>query len=183
MQPPHAMTEADDFFLDLLDETPQRAQASASSWAETPAPSFESAQAISTPTDELEAGTPFNPEEATTSQPQAQDFAEAHYQTQQDFPIDSQLAPTERLPDDYQLEAASSASPVSEAAPESAATESRTSHAGQITLEQLSPEVIDAIARRAAEHLSERVVEQIAWEVVPDLAELLIKRRLEEGKQ
>jgi CheY-like chemotaxis protein len=51
---------------------------------------------------------------------------------------------------------------------------------GQITLDQLSPEVIDAIARRAVEQLSEKVVEQIAWEVVPELAELLIKRQLEE---
>jgi hypothetical protein len=53
---------------------------------------------------------------------------------------------------------------------------------GQITLEQLSPEVIDAIVRRAVEHLSERVVRDIAWEVVPDLAELLIKKRLEEQR-
>jgi CheY-like chemotaxis protein len=53
---------------------------------------------------------------------------------------------------------------------------------GQITLEQLSPEVIDAIARRAVEHLSERVVSEIAWEVVPDLAELLIKKRLDEQR-
>jgi hypothetical protein len=53
----------------------------------------------------------------------------------------------------------------------------------QISLEQLSPEVIDAIARRAVEHLSERVVQEIAWEVVPQLAELLIKRKLEEEKQ
>jgi CheY-like chemotaxis protein len=45
---------------------------------------------------------------------------------------------------------------------------------------QLSPEVIDAIARRAVEQLSERVVQQIAWEVVPQLAELMIKRKLEE---
>ena len=51
---------------------------------------------------------------------------------------------------------------------------------GQITLDQLSPEVIDAIARRAVEQLSAKVVEQIAWEVVPELAELLIKRQLEE---
>ncbi|MBA3765504.1 MAG: response regulator [Acidobacteria bacterium] len=50
---------------------------------------------------------------------------------------------------------------------------------GQITLSQLSPEVIDAIARRAVEQISERVVEQVAWEVVPELAELLIKRHLE----
>ena len=49
-----------------------------------------------------------------------------------------------------------------------------------ITAENLSPEMIDAIARRAVEMLSEKVVREIAWEVVPELAELLIKRRLEE---
>jgi CheY-like chemotaxis protein len=45
---------------------------------------------------------------------------------------------------------------------------------------ELSPEMIDAIARRAVEHMSEKVVQEIAWEVVPQLAELLIKRQLEE---
>jgi CheY-like chemotaxis protein len=45
---------------------------------------------------------------------------------------------------------------------------------------ELSPAMIDAIARRAVEHLSEKVVQEIAWEVVPQLAELLIKRQLEE---
>jgi CheY-like chemotaxis protein len=49
-----------------------------------------------------------------------------------------------------------------------------------ITAEQLSPEMIDAIARRAVEHMSEKVIQEIAWEVVPQLAELLIKRQLEE---
>lgn len=53
---------------------------------------------------------------------------------------------------------------------------------GQITLEQLSPEAIDAIARRAIELLSERVVREIAWDVVPELAELLIKKRLDEER-
>jgi hypothetical protein len=48
------------------------------------------------------------------------------------------------------------------------------------SLRQLSPEMIDAIARRAVEHLSEKVVEEIAWEVVPQLAELMIRRQLEE---
>lgn len=46
--------------------------------------------------------------------------------------------------------------------------------------QELSPEMIDAIARRAVEQLSEKVVQEIAWEVVPELAELLIKRQLEE---
>ena len=57
------------------------------------------------------------------------------------------------------------------------------SAASQITLEQLSPEVIEAIARRVVEQLSEKVVEEIAWEVVPQLAELLIKRKLEEERK
>ncbi len=51
---------------------------------------------------------------------------------------------------------------------------------GQVSSQQLSPEAIDAIARRAVEMLSEKVVQEIAWEVVPQLAELMIKRQLEE---
>ena len=44
----------------------------------------------------------------------------------------------------------------------------------------LSQETIDAIARRVVEMMSEKVIQEIAWEVVPDLAELMIKRQLEE---
>jgi CheY-like chemotaxis protein len=44
----------------------------------------------------------------------------------------------------------------------------------------LSPAMIDAIARRAVELMSEKVVREIAWDVVPELAELLIKQKLEE---
>jgi CheY-like chemotaxis protein len=49
-----------------------------------------------------------------------------------------------------------------------------------ISADQLSPEMIDAIARRVVEMMSDKVVREVAWEVVPDLAELLIKRQLEE---
>jgi CheY-like chemotaxis protein len=59
-------------------------------------------------------------------------------------------------------------------------TAEHSSTARQLTIGDLSPELIDAIARRAVEMLSESVVQEIAWEVVPDLAELLIKRQLEE---
>ncbi len=52
--------------------------------------------------------------------------------------------------------------------------------AQQIQPEQLSPEVIDAIARRVIELMSDRVVREVAWDVVPELAERLIKRRLDE---
>ena len=47
----------------------------------------------------------------------------------------------------------------------------------------LSPEMIDAIARRAVELMSDKVIREIAWEVVPELAELLIKKQLEESKK
>jgi CheY-like chemotaxis protein len=49
-----------------------------------------------------------------------------------------------------------------------------------ISADQLSPEMIDAIARRVVEMMSDKVIREIAWEVVPDLAELLIKQQLEQ---
>ena len=52
--------------------------------------------------------------------------------------------------------------------------------ASGVTAGNLSPEMIDVIARRVVEMMSDKVVREIAWEVVPDLAELLIQRRLEE---
>jgi len=55
-----------------------------------------------------------------------------------------------------------------------------TAPATSISADQLSPEMIDAIARRVVEMMSDKVVREIAWEVVPDLAELLIKQQLEE---
>ena len=47
-------------------------------------------------------------------------------------------------------------------------------------INQISPEVIDAIARRVVELMSTSVIEQIAWEVVPQLSEALIKNQLQE---
>lgn len=208
--PRAATTEADDFFLDLLDESPEQARSSAPIFAATPEPQIGAAPA-SSPAEGMDAHALSGYEEATAeAQPQTQEFIEpqvlseesgaefmqteaeastvAEFQsaqaapvsTPEDFPGDMQLAPTERLPDNYQAEKAPAEMGGAES---SAAVASASPATGQITLDQLSPEVIDAIARRAVEQLSERVVEQIAWEVVPDLAELLIKRRLEEGKQ
>jgi CheY-like chemotaxis protein len=45
---------------------------------------------------------------------------------------------------------------------------------------QLSPELIDAIAQRVIEKLSDRTVKEIAWEVVPQQADLIIKKMVEE---
>ena len=54
--------------------------------------------------------------------------------------------------------------------------------ATSISADQLSPEMIDVIARRVVELMSDKVVREIAWEVVPDLAELLIKQQLRKTK-
>lgn len=44
----------------------------------------------------------------------------------------------------------------------------------------LSEESIDRIARRVVELLSEDALREVAWEVIPDLAEVVIKERLNE---
>ena len=57
--------------------------------------------------------------------------------------------------------------------------ESRTHAAGASAgAAQLSPELVDAVARRVVELMSDQAVREIAWEVVPDLAERLIRERL-----
>ena len=43
----------------------------------------------------------------------------------------------------------------------------------------MSPAELDAVARRVVRMLSERVVRDIAWEVVPELSDLLIRERLQ----
>ena len=46
-------------------------------------------------------------------------------------------------------------------------------------IDGLSAAAIDAIARRMVEQMSDKVIREIAWEVVPELSELLIKQKLE----
>ncbi|MBL8149076.1 MAG: response regulator [Blastocatellia bacterium] len=48
------------------------------------------------------------------------------------------------------------------------------------TIDQIPQHLIDEIVRQAVAKMSEDVVRQIAWEVVPDLAEILIKKRLDQ---
>jgi CheY-like chemotaxis protein len=45
---------------------------------------------------------------------------------------------------------------------------------------ELTDEQIDRIAAKVVEKLSDRIVREIAWEVVPDMAEIAVKRRIAE---
>ena len=47
--------------------------------------------------------------------------------------------------------------------------------------QELSPEAINAIAQRVIEKMSDKVIREIAWEVVPELSELMIKKKLEQS--
>ncbi len=62
------------------------------------------------------------------------------------------------------------------------AEESMRARQGETVKSDLSPETIDAIARRVVEQMSDNVIREIAWEVVPGLSEALIKKKLGEPK-
>ena len=198
IEPAYSASRDDDFILDLEDEAFYKKPQSlaASEVEEMPAPA-ETEDAL-LPV-QLE-------EEMTQASPRAEEFTEAQFageeQRAEFAPTEETFAPTGEAfeqqphlsaePLMYEAESTNEAGPLTQDAPTgagdmSAAQEAShapnaTAQGGRIGLDQLSPEVIDAIARRAVEHLSERVVQEIAWEVVPQLAELLIKRRLEEDK-
>jgi CheY-like chemotaxis protein len=216
--PTAAAAEADDFILDLMDETPVRPPyAPASDTAPT--------AAAAPPVDEMSEETLFDfQDETAEAAPPVEEFAEAQTTIEEqpaewattEEPAPFEMAggaasfeeaapqmtdPSLALQETQEVASAAAsnewpqaetslaetmASPVDGHEPVGAAVSSPpppASAAPQITLEQLSPDVIEAIARRVVEQLSAKVVEEIAWEVVPQLAELLIKRKLEEEKQ
>ncbi len=159
---PASASSADDFVLDIdLDDVPEYTTRE----APIRAPVFAAADTFSDRGGNTHAGTSETSviDSAVEVEATADQFAKT-----QEFPrhfpvtsddIDRQTANTEPL----------QRTPVATAPA-----------ASETSVQELSPEMIDAIARRAVEHLSERVVQEIAWEVVPQLAELMIKRQLEE---
>jgi hypothetical protein len=44
----------------------------------------------------------------------------------------------------------------------------------------LSDEQVDRIARRVVEMLGENIVREVAWEVIPDMVEVVVKERIRE---
>jgi CheY-like chemotaxis protein len=47
-----------------------------------------------------------------------------------------------------------------------------------LDMASLSPEALDLIAQRVVQQLSDAVVREVAWEVVPELAERLVRQRI-----
>jgi hypothetical protein len=103
-------------------------------------------------------------------------------------PYESAAVPPELTPDpvpvfgetEFPVAGTSDASTSPYASSPSTHVSSSSTPVAGFSADQLSPEMIDAIARRCVELMSDKVIREIAWEVVPDLAELLIKRQLEE---
>jgi CheY-like chemotaxis protein len=54
------------------------------------------------------------------------------------------------------------------------------SDASNLNASNLNDEMVDRIARRVIELMSEKVVRDVAWEVIPDLAEMVVKQRIRE---
>lgn len=52
-----------------------------------------------------------------------------------------------------------------------------------VSADQLSDEVLDKIVEKVVERMSADVISEIAWEVVPELSEILIKRSIEESNK
>lgn len=208
IEPPVSATEADDFILDLQDDealAPQPTPAQPSSaQSESAQPAYEAASVSARSDFAQTAQTPARDfveeiQPSASIESRATDTAEALTSEAQTFDEPSSAeafsfeeaqapqASSESLPatTDLMAERSGLHEEIPTIETEAPSTETATpssAHAGQITLDQLSPEAIDAIARRAVELLSTKVVEEIAWEVVPQLAELLIKRKLEEEK-
>ena len=44
----------------------------------------------------------------------------------------------------------------------------------------LNDEQVDRIARRVVELLGETIVREVAWEVIPDMVEVVVKERIRE---
>lgn len=151
-EPVRASSPDDDFVLDLDEEPSDVAEPA---YAATPMRTFVEPQV----------------KEAVAT-------AGASYESTYQPEIHSAFADTQEVP--YASEIHDVAVVEPEPEPVITTPEPAVASSAPITADSLSPEMIDAIARRVVEMMSDKVVREIAWEVVPDLAELLIKQQLEE---
>ena len=162
IEPAHA-SDSDEFVLDLEEAAVDEAPAYAAPSYEAPMRAFVEPQVTEAPASAFES----------TYQPSVHssfaDTQDVLYAPRGIEPYEAAAVPPELTPDPVPVFGESEF-------PTTDAHQTATS----MSVDQFSPEMIDAIARRAVELMSDKVIREIAWEVVPDLAELLIKRQLEE---
>jgi hypothetical protein len=168
IEPARALSDSGEFVLDLddaaVDDAPAYAAASA---YEAPMRAFVEPQVTEAPSATFESA--YQPA-VHSSFADTQDVA---YAVREVEPPEAAAVPSELTPDPVPV-FGETEFPITDK------SEPAHSTSTSMRVDQLSPEMIDAIARRAVELMSDKVIREIAWEVVPDLAELLIKRQLEE---
>ncbi|HKY28880.1 MAG TPA: response regulator, partial [Pyrinomonadaceae bacterium] len=173
IEPAQASADADEFVLDLDDASGDEAPAYAAASSGAPMRAFVEPQVTEAPAPAYEST--YQPE--SSYQPEVHSsFAETQevpYAVTEIEPYEAPAVPPELTPDPVPV-FGQTEFPIADTPQSQPATST------SISADQLSPEMIDAIARRAVELMSDKVIREIAWEVVPDLAELLIKRQLEE---
>ena len=161
-------------------EGAQSAESDASPWSEAPEPveslwassGSEASPAESSPHNEPEASAPFTDEtDAFAASPSPEDLP---------FAATTTSAPEADSEDDRSSGAAAAAEAHAESqeSPTPAAAFAGDSPSLPIARGDLSEEQVDRIARRVVELMSEQVVRNIAWEVIPDVAEMLVKERI-----
>ena len=124
------------------------------------------------PAPPAEEETPFAMEEPAPPMPE-----EPLWAPQEAAPIEA--APEPLPPVEPEPQPAFEAPPAAEEpAPAPAAAAAAAENAFVST--DLTDEQVDRIARRVVQLMSEQVVKNIAWEVIPDLAEMVVKERIRE---
>ena len=63
---------------------------------------------------------------------------------------------------------------------ETAAASEKDNEAQEISAQSFPPELIEAIAQKVAERISDKTIREIAWEVVPQMTDLIVKKIAEE---
>ncbi|HEY6803822.1 MAG TPA: response regulator [Pyrinomonadaceae bacterium] len=152
-EPGHAAT-ADDFVLDL-DVAPELEDTLGGAVSSPPLRAFVEPQVTETAQYAAATGFAYEPE---VQAPVYSNVEEVAYESEEPVSVEPEAFP-----------------PVAQTGPLTPPPAVASAEPGS-----LSNQMIDAIARRVVEMMSEKVVREIAWEVVPDLAELLIKKQLEE---
>ncbi|HEX2833550.1 MAG TPA: response regulator [Thermoanaerobaculia bacterium] len=128
---------------------------------------------------------PESPQFGNFDQPaEPEDMPFAAEANDEEEPIVSEPEPAEPLwspmaAAEAEAEPAEPPVPSSVLAPESQSLPiSRGESSGASSSAALSDDQIDRIARRVVELMSDQVVRNIAWEVIPDLAEMVVKERI-----